>query len=511
MMNSFSSTFDRSVWRLLAAVLIPLLFLPFYLAPVWDIDFWWHLAMGRSILSLGTIPEFDPLGVYGSFDLRASTIQNGYWITQVAYHYVFSNLGANGIIWLRAALLAGAVSVALIGTLRAKTGWGAILFASVCMASTMESYSADRPATVSYLLFSIFLLLLKPESGRTEVWRIFALGLNLVLWANMHGSVALPALILVMLATANVVLRSIPNHKAGRESWRSSLFQSLILLGLAGLSLLSPNHIDLYRSMVGFEGSELQARTSEYMTPWAVTSQLGIMLSGYWALLLVSPLAAWGLIIQRRHSDLLILGLLLLMSLTAYRYVPYFLLGGGPLIALGLHTAVDRGAEKLRAIAPWLLVAAALTVLSISYPAFEKERFGISETRFPVQATTFLQQDLAGERHVIFNHYNWGGFLLYQLAGTHQIFIDGRNFENERFAAYTQILWATPIGQRMLDDWRFSVVVVPEYAMGGERYAIVPYLNAHPEWILAYRDKTAFVFKRSRPPLTTPVPARPDA
>lgn len=488
-----------SRWKLLSAFAIPLAFIPLYLTPLWDIDFWWHLATGRSMVELGLIPDFDSLGVYSQYDLRASNILHGYWLTQLIFYLVFANAGTDGIIWLRAFFLISAMGLAVHRSAKTGADWRLLVFYAVCLATAMESFAADRPATASYLLFSSFIALLAFDSKQITLRRAFGVGVLVVLWANMHGSVALGALILLTLAAVHFALLLSGPRSDLTEPIRPPLVPPLLLIGLAALSLLSPNHIDLYRAILAFEGSEVQMRTSEYMSPWSVTSQLKIPMAGYWTLVIASPFAIWGLITRRQFSAVLILALLLAMSLSAYRYVPYFLIGAGPMIVLGLHAAQSRTPGLLQGRILWLLASVGFVVALITVPKFGQARFGINDQRFPIQASAFVQNHINDQKQFVFNHYNWGGYLIYQFSGAHRIFIDGRNLEMDRFAAYTHILWATPAGRQLLHDFGFSLVMIPEYAMSGERYALVDYLAQHPGWALLYRDNTAHVFQRAAP------------
>lgn len=478
--------------------LIPLLCLPLYLAPLWDSDFWWHLAMGRAIVESGGVPDADSLGVYSfvTGDLRASTLQKGYWLSQLVFHALFSLAGIDGIIWLRAATIAATVGLVIWRTKDSGIGAIGLLFIGVAVGATLANFTADRPATQSYLWFAAFMALLPVDPIRLTARRSLGIGLALILWANMHGSVALAAFLLVLLAAWTTGLK-ILGPKTSRPA--RPLMQIGLLVCLALVSVLTPNGFDLYRGMIVFEGSELQARTSEYLTPWAITTQLNIPLTGYWLLLLLAPVAGYGLISRRRFDALLLLSAVLVISLSAYRYVPYFLIGGAPFLASGLTAVRSSLNNRLGRIASLGALAATGAMVSLALPQYADAKFGINEARFPINAASFVRSRSSNASETIFNHYNWGGFLGYQFAGHHKIFIDGRNLDKERFAAYTEILWATPRGRQLMEQDIFSMVIVPERSMKGEPYAIVPYLSGHPHWVLRYRDTTALVFERVAP------------
>jgi hypothetical protein len=482
-------------WQTALPFLIPLVCFPLYLAPLWDSDFWWHLAMGRAIVESGGISDFDQLGVYtfAVGNLRASIIQNGYWLSQLVYFTIHSLAGVDGVIWLRGAAIAA--TVGLVAWRTASSGIGTLgqIFIGIAVGVALAGFAADRPATFSYLGFAAFSILLSPDSIRLTVKRFLAVGLVLLIWANMHGSVALAAFLLVLLA---VLVAATPIFGMSEGHFSSRLMSAGALLCLALVSVLTPNGFDLYRGVVGFEGGEIQARTSEYMTPWAVTTQLGVPLTGYWFLLLISPLAGYGLISRRSFGALLKLSALVIISLTAYRYVPYFLIGGAPLLASGLAAARTMLSVRLAHAASLSALIAIGAITALAIPQYATAKFGVNDKRFPVSAANFVQSRWSNNGQAIFNHYNWGGFLTYRFEGRHKVFIDGRNLDEARFAAYTEILWATPVGRQLLERDIFSLIIVPERSLTGESYAIIAYLSRHPRWVLRYRDAVAFVFER---------------
>ena len=75
-----------------------------FLVPVWDIDFWWHIATGRWIVEHGQVPATDPFGIFSNSNpVRSQTILRNYWGAQVVRRDIpeFWHMG----VALRAALL----------------------------------------------------------------------------------------------------------------------------------------------------------------------------------------------------------------------------------------------------------------------------------------------------------------------------------------------------------------------------------------------------------------------
>ena len=114
---------------------------------------------------------------------------------------------------------------------------------------------------------------------------------------------------------------------------------------------------------------------------------------------------------------------------------------------------------------------------------------------FPVAALDALgDKNISGK---IFNHMQWGGYLQWRLSPAARLYVDGRMLDSTRLEPYRHILWATPIGIEWLRREQFNTVMLPlSNRFTGERYALIDYLRAQPEWAMAYRDNNAVVFIR---------------
>ena len=79
--------------------------------PLWDSDFWWHIASGREILQNG-IPNIDPFGVFPSTDVvRNDTVLKGQWLGQVVLFSVFDAGGVNAVVTFRVLVLLACVAL----------------------------------------------------------------------------------------------------------------------------------------------------------------------------------------------------------------------------------------------------------------------------------------------------------------------------------------------------------------------------------------------------------------
>jgi hypothetical protein len=116
---------------------------------------------------------------------------------------------------------------------------------------------------------------------------------------------------------------------------------------------------------------------------------------------------------------------------------------------------------------------------------------------FPTRAVAFLETHPPNH---IFNHYDWGGYLIWKLYPTTRVFIDGRadvygeQFLNQ-FADTYQLKdnWREPLQQ-----WNIDTVLVPPDS------ALATGLRNSLGWTVAYEDSRAIILKaRPQSPRTS--------
>jgi hypothetical protein len=185
-------------------------------------DSWLNLMAGREVVENG-LPELDELTVYG----LGSTWTDQQWLAQV---FVYGVHALGGLALLSIATAASVVAAFSIGAAASRSlGAGAraiwVMFLPVLVAAPW-AWSV-RAQMLALPLYTGLLWLVASEARRPtrRVWIAFGL---LVVWANVHGSVALGAL-LVMLLGAYELVRS-----RGRSGWRS-----VALLALPPLAVLA--------------------------------------------------------------------------------------------------------------------------------------------------------------------------------------------------------------------------------------------------------------------------------
>ncbi len=471
----------------LAAVLTA--FFGFYCTPLWDMDFWWHIASGRHIVETRAIPQSDPFGMYETGGLSSDTILRTYWLAQIALFFTYDGWGANGVIFLKAGILALCLALTFARSMALGAGGISALLVLSIAGMTLLDFTGERPQLFSFLFFSLAIFLLDFSRARQIKWPLYLLPPLMLLWANSHGGVALGGVVLGLMALSYAVEW---RWFAGRTPADKWLFVTLAAAVL--LTFISPNGINTYLYLFAsqFGAGELHGRISEYASPVALWREMGMMLPFYWGFILLAVAALPRAIRKPHFTPLLVTLFLGGLSLTAFRYIPFFMLFAAPYVALGLTRLT--ATVKLPAIPLYgALLAAALFTLGYGVKQDKAFQDGIQANRFPQGAVDFMQKNsLTGK---VFNINTWGGYLTWHLHPQVKVFIDGRVLDMQVFRDYTHILWATSYGVQRLERDQFDFVLIP-YAniFSGEQYKLNDYLLQNPQWQVIYRDRLGYLF-----------------
>ena len=148
-------------------ILISAFVLSFLTVPLWDYDFWWHIATGRYIVETGSLPEKDLFSYTSTlaenknvFPVWENFILKQYWLSQIIFYLIYDYTGPKGIIILRTVLL---VLTLLIVFWR------------------LQRWSVSFPVSFIFV-FTLFTLLTRSTGERPVLFTIFLLPLPFSCW-----------------------------------------------------------------------------------------------------------------------------------------------------------------------------------------------------------------------------------------------------------------------------------------------------------------------------------------
>jgi hypothetical protein len=156
------------------------------------------------------------------------------------------------------------------------------------------------------------------------------------------------------------------------------------------------------------------------------------------------------------------------------------------------------GPVVISSLAVFLLIAFGGTTLVFSFSQLEYG-LGMTEHKFSFPAAEFLRKNPVPGK--MFNFFDIGGFLDWQLYPQALTFIDGRTYNQEVFMEHQVVTGAMPGWEKVLEKYGINNIVLKAMDSSGMILPIVPVLANNPNWALVFSDGLFIVFVRNAPEL----------
>jgi hypothetical protein len=140
----------------------------------------------------------------------------------------------------------------------------------------------------------------------------------------------------------------------------------------------------------------------------------------------------------------------------------------------------------------WALLAliVALAALKIYRPLRPAFNEALHRETLPVDAATWIEERKPEGR--MFNHYNWGGYLIWRLWPAYRVFVDGRTdlYGNDFLLQYLEAQMARPGFEETLEQYDVNLILMPAESTLSTQVA------CQEGWKEAYRDEVASIWIR---------------
>jgi hypothetical protein len=378
-------------------------------ATIGDPDLFWHLAQGRQTVMQG-LARVDVF----SWSVNGLPVLTDQWFGQVIWYEAFAVLGWNGIIVLRALLVAALVTLIVAAAFSAQRR-PIIAVAAALPAIAMTRFGwTERPQLMGLVCFAVLMLLLRVSAERPRI--LLAVPVLIVVWANLHASFAL-GLAVSAIACAELWLRR-PDARG--------LAVAVVAASIVA-TLLTPSGVSIWTSAGG-----------HFLSPPRVVQEEGVpdVTQAYgfvFAFVVLAVLATAQLSRPTTLGDAAFLVPVLFVSMTAARHTPFFAVAATAYLAAHAPVAIGVIAARLRLNArlpafvprvPSLRfdVATGVIALAAVIGAGFLARGEPNLSPYPTGALSSLPPGPG-----VVNDYDWGGFLIWYAPAT-PVFIDGRLF-----------------------------------------------------------------------------------
>ncbi len=493
-------------------------------------DLWWHLETGEQILAERWVPKTDPF----SHTMGGEAWVAHEWGADVIFYGLWRIGGLPALLLLRSALVAGAAAV-VFGHLRRRVPHGTALISTIVFVAASHPAWNVRPGAVTLFLAAITMARLETwarpipepeivgpfgiplsdeEEDRKKANRgLLVLPLIMLLWANLHGGFAF-GLGLIGLYALVAWLPALGHPSPDAPKTTGPWPISICLIACAAAACINPHGPALLLFPL-----EFFTDPHDFILEWAPTS---VEHTPFLLPMLIGLVLVLGFSPERPPTRrLLVLAILIALGLKSIRHLPYLGLGIALLAAEPIGHAVARldwflvhyrglpqGDEPAfdAAVEPdagrqwwgWIvptLLAVGIGAGFVSKPG--EEIFGprYAKTEYPEAAAAWIKETHPAGK--MFNHYDWGGYLISRLHPTHPVFIDGRaDLYRPRFVreVFLPILEARPGWDEQLTARGVGYIVIPP------EVPLADAAEAHPGWTRRHRDDVAVIFARKPKP-----------
>lgn len=462
-----------------------------------DTDTWWHLRAGAWMVEEKRILRTDPFSLTR---LGEPWIYPG-WLAQIVMYGTYQAFGYAGLNMLTAlmVLLAFSFIWPLLDApplLRAP-----ILLLGVTVSGV---YWSARPHIFSFVLAGIFLWALESarKGGRSKLWMLPPL---MALWSNLHGGFAIGFMLIGAYLIGDifeVLLAMFLRSASPEEIWleHKPTIRALVVVGLICAMAVSINPHGPQMILYPFKTVSV-GMLQEYIEEWQSPDFHRLEVQPFlWMLILCIVVLA----ISRKRKDAVELILVIsfaYLSFIAARNIALFALVAAPVLARHGNATLkpvlegkDWGPQLPERIARGvnmaLFIILGLTaLLKMAIPLSDTVNQQAIMDQQPVQAVAVLRDQ--PNRGPLFNSYNWGGYVLWELFPNYLSFVDGRTdlFDDEILNDYLIAWSAKPGWEHVIDRWEIKVTMLEPSA------PLVRALESEG-WVRHFADNKAVVLLR---------------
>ncbi len=441
-----------------------------------DTDMWWHLRAGEETLLNQEVYSVDTF----SFTREGSAWINHSWLSQVVMFLTFKAGNYYGLsIWVGTCAVLAMFFVYLQMKGHPLLRSAVLLFAAV-VSSVVWS---PRPQIHSLVLFSLLsYLIFQYKRTKNSGYLIGSLPI-FILWGNLHGGYVLGIIFMGSVIVGELLNKIFFIESSESLSWRQMGIFAIFIMGGFLVVLINPFGLDMWRIPFNTVGVEtLQNVISEWASPdfhQAFQQPMLWMMLGVFSLIGLSQKSIDG-------AELIPLIVFSWAALTARRNFGPFALVAAPIFSRYLAGVIENWLDVAKQKLQWvekfldktnqnnqelkpgfknllncviigfLLVGVGWKIVKVNEREFvlQAER-GI----FPVDAVEWLGS--SGITGNIFNDYNWGGYLIWNLRDN-PVFVDGRTdlFGDEILNDYLSIMSPQSNLPENLDEYQINLVLV---------------------------------------------------
>jgi hypothetical protein len=450
------------------------------LQPKLDEDTWWHLAVGRYVVEHRDVPTEDPFSRFGQEEHIPWVAYS--WLHEVAMYGSYELGGLGGILAYRH-LLDSLTFLAIAWFVLSGSGARLLPLAVLAVVTaTLVPMMLERPWHYTIVFTTLTLHATMAMRGGSEPRRFWWLVPMYALWANLHIQFVLGigVLGLGLMTTALERWRS-------RENVAESAEWLVLILACAAATLVNPYHLRQYQVIWEY-ATQTKALlvVSELATP-------DFTAWWNWALVVLLVWAAITCAVNRLpmfETALLVTGAV--FSLRMQRDIWFGALAAAAVLTR-LPPAPRELPERCKVCGLIGAIVVAIVLARVAWtigPGRDKPAVEVNRAHYPAGAAEYLR----GHRPSgpLYNHFNWGGYLIWALP-EYPVGLDGRtNLYGEERLLRAFGTWNGEVGWDSDPDLVAAGVVIAPKKL--ETPLTDRLREATDRWRIVYEDDVAVVF-----------------
>jgi len=460
-----------------------------------DPDMGWHLQNGNYILQHLHLPPGD---IY-SWTMPGYPWVPHEWASDVMMAAIYHFSGLTGLVIFFTII----IGLLLWVTSRIyRTNWFIQIMVAATTLFIAWSVIGARPQMFTLLGTALVLWILfrwREQPNSKLIWWLLPI---FWIWANLHGGFLTGGIVAAIFVVGECLRHLLlGRHRPSKDlvpllSWQA-IRQLIIIGGISFIAtFLTPNlwrsYQELYQTL---SDTKILSQIAEWLR--VTLSQPSSYNAGILGLWLVGLMwfNKWKFDTTKLILALVVLG----FALTAWRHLPLFAIAAAPLLAEQL-TLLLSGWKMTEW--PWAWCALLLLIvtgfdanrqyLSVVPTLNDFDRYA-AQLDLPRQAALLYLKQHPPSR--MFNEYNWGGYLIWQLPEV-KVFIDGRMaiWETNNLKIFDDFQSILSLDSReasfYLDKWQVNTIFIRA------NRPLDLYLQNDSQWRLDYHDELSAIWTR---------------
>lgn len=518
------------VFNLLKAVSIIILIAVFalnYLSmPLWDCDFWWHIATGRHIVETGSLPEKDPFSYTTTMEENKNPfpewenfVLKQYWLSQIILYEIYDYTGSAGIIIFRTLMLGLTIIIVFWRLHKWRVSFPVSFFFIFLLYLATIRTTGERPVLFTIFFTAVVFFILEDFREKKNK-RIFLLAPLMLIWANMHGGFIIGIFIVIAFMLGEGI--NFFRRKNVFTKNEFFLFYAVSVLAV-GITFINPAKWDAISIAINipFKYKSIHQNIQEYYSAYHLYKyNISSLPYEYVFLAALYPIIFFVKNKGIQLTHIILLSFLLIPSISARRFMIYYMVIGTMILGMAADTMITDLFKRKLSASGYKKIIFGLTFVSLISAGFYLvgNIYNLSPLRLdvarnsvtPVGAVDFIEKNkLKGN---MFNEYSYGGYITWRLYPYHKTFIDTRALNITVRMEYIWILQAnkknlndkniqksnTPLWEALLNHYNINYIVSsPTIMFLGEAHPLIFELCKSDKWVPVYSDHMSIIFIRN--------------